>query len=224
MSRWLMLSLGLIVGMAAGSAYLSINRAENFPEKVPTHWNINMEPDGFANRDDQFQVFWLMPVASIAVFALLCALPWLSPAHFKIDDFRRVYDYIVFLIVAMLTSIHGVVLYGQAHGQLSTRWFLGGFFLFFGLLGNVLGKVRKNFWVGVRTPWTLANDRVWNDTHRLAGRLFVGVGLLGVPLLFLPVPIESLFIIVITAIMAAAIIPAVYSAVHYKKLQAQGQI
>ncbi len=119
MSRWLMSSLVLVVAVAASSAYLSANRAQYFPERVAVHWDINMEPDGFAYRDDVLQVFWVMPLAGVGVFALLCALPWLSPAQFKIDDFRRVYDYIVFLVMAMLAYIHGVLLYGQSHGELS---------------------------------------------------------------------------------------------------------
>ena len=60
-----------------------------------------------------------------------------------------------------------------------TRAMLAGLMIMFGLMGNVMGKVRRNFWVGVRTPWTLASDRVWNDTHRLAGQLFVGAAVIG---------------------------------------------
>src|SRR4029079_15304261 len=147
------------------------------------------------------------------------------PKQFELNSFRSTYGFITFVIMAFLVYVHGLTLWSAlGHKTDVPRAILAGMLLMFGLMGNVLGKVRRNFWVGIRTPWTLANDRVWNDTHRLACWLFVGVGLLGVPLLFLPVPVEALFVIVISAIMAAAIIPAGYSAVHYKKLQAQGQI
>ena len=56
------------------------------------------------------------------------------------------------------------------------RAMIGGMFLFFALLGNVMGKVRKNFYIGIRVPWTLASDRVWNDTHRLAAWMMVAGG------------------------------------------------
>ena len=65
------------------------------------------------------------------------------------------------------------------------RALIGGMFLFFALLGNVMGKVRKNFYIGIRVPWTLASDRVWNDTHRLAAWLMVGGGILGFLLVIL---------------------------------------
>jgi uncharacterized membrane protein len=220
MSRWLMLSLALVVAVAASSAYLSANRAELFPEKVPVHWDINMQPDGFAQRDDVIQVFWLVPMVGAGVLTLLCALPWLSPAQFKVDGFRRVYDYIVFLVMAMLAYIHAVLLYGQSHGHVSSRWFMGGFFLFFGLIGNVLGKVRKNFWVGVRTPWTLASDVVWEKTHRLAAWLFVAAGIGGFAAVMCGVSPLWCF----GGLIAAALVPVIYSLVLYKRLERAGQV
>ena len=59
------------------------------------------------------------------------------------------------------------------------RAFIAGMFLFFGLMGNVMGKVRKNFYIGIRVPWTLASDRVWNDTHRVAAWVWVAAGVVG---------------------------------------------
>src|SRR5207244_876606 len=159
------------------------------------------------------------------LLALFYALPWLSPKQFETDTFRGTYWFITFLIMAFVGYVHGLTLLSATGHRIDVlRAMLAGMLLMFGLMGNVLGKVRRNFWVGIRTPWTLSNDRVWNDTHRLAGRLFVGAALLCVPLLFLPVPVEALLIIVVLAIVHAAIIPAAYSAVHYKSLQARGQL
>ena len=81
--------------------------------------------------------------------------------------------------------MHGVLLYvvHQTVAKEATvdlgRAFIAGMFLFFALLGNVIGKVRKNFYIGVRVPWTLASDRVWNDTHRLAAWVMVAAGVIG---------------------------------------------
>jgi uncharacterized membrane protein len=87
------------------------------------------------------------------------------------------------------------------------------------VIGNVLGKVRRNFWMGVRTPWTLANDTVWAATHRLAARLMVAAGLLGAMAVWLGVPIAICFVLLI----AALLVPAVYSLVLYKRLEREGQ-
>ncbi len=212
----------LCLAVTVGAVILSAVVFPNLPPKVPIHWNIHGQVDGYGTSGFATT---LMPCIIIALMLLFAVLPWLSPKQFEINDFRETYWFLTFVILSLMAYIHGVTLWAALGHKIDVlRAILAGLLMMFGLMGNVLGKVRRNFWVGIRTPWTLANDRVWNDTHRLAARLFVGVGLLGVPLLLLPVPVELLFIIVITTILAAAIIPAGYSAVHYKKLQAQGQL
>jgi len=212
----------LCIAVTTATLIISAAVFTNLPAKVPIHWNIHGQVDGYGSPG---MAAFLLPVMMVALALLFAALPWLSPKQFEIDSFRETYWFLTFVIMSVMAYIHGVTLWSALGHKIDVpRAILAGLLLMFGLMGNVLGKVRRNFWVGVRTPWTLANDRVWNDTHRLAARLFVAVGLLGVPLLFLPVPLELLFVIVISGIMAAAIIPAGYSAVHYKKLQAQGQI
>ena len=110
----------------------------------------------------------------------LFALPWLSPRNFAVEGFRVTYDYVFFLVTVLFCYIEGVILWSQLRGDgFADRWLLGGFFLFFALIGNVLGQVRSNFWMGIRTPWTLASERVWNQTHRVGAWVFVAVGLVG---------------------------------------------
>jgi uncharacterized membrane protein len=89
-----------------------------------------------------------------------------------------------------------------------------GTFLWFALVGNVLGKIRRNFWLGVRTPWTLASDAVWVATHRLAARLMVSAGITGM--------ISALFgarlDVCVYYLVVAAVVPAIYSYVIYERL------
>lgn len=92
------------------------------------------------------------------------------------------------------------------------------------LIGNVLGNVRRNFWVGVRTPWTIASERVWNDTHRLAARLFVVAALAGLAVILLPLPLAAVSITTFVLIMAAALVPVFYSLWDYKRLQWRGEL
>jgi uncharacterized membrane protein len=168
---------------------------------------------------------FFVPGIMAALLLLFWVLPWLSPKQFELDTFQGVYWFISFVIMLFVAYVQGLTLWAAMGHRIDVlRAMLAGLLLMFGLMGNVMGKVRRNFWVGVRTPWTLANERVWNDTHRLAARLFVGVALLGIPLLFTPVPVEALLLIVVLAIVHAAIIPAIYSAVHYKSLQTRGQL
>lgn len=214
--------LALCIAITVTAFILSAVALPYLPPKVPIHWNIHGQVDGYGSP---LFATGLMPIISVAMLLLFAVLPWLSPKQFELDTFRSTYWFIIFVIMTFMVYVHGLTLWSAlGHKTDVPRAIFAGLLLMFGLMGNVLGKVRRNFWVGIRTPWTLANDRVWNDTHRLAGRLFVAAGLTGVPLLLLPVPVELLFIIVISLIMAAAIIPVAYSAVHYKKLQSQGQL
>src|SRR6185369_4711405 len=91
------------------------------------------------------------------------------------------------------------------------RVMMAGMFLFFALMGNLMGKVRRNFYMGVRTPWTLASERVWNDTHRLAAKMFVGAGVIGLAAVVLPVPLPAVIISVVVLMIIAGLTPAVYS-------------
>ena len=100
------------------------------------------------------------------------------------------------------------------------RALFGGIFGFLAIMGNYLSKVRRNFWMGVRTPWTLASDRVWNDTHRLAAWIWVAAGVIGFAMVVLGVSIIAAFVL----LFVSALIPVVYSFVHYKSLERRGAL
>ena len=88
------------------------------------------------------------------------------------------------------------------------------------LLGNVLGKVRRNFFVGIRTPWTIANEQVWNATHRLCAKTFFAGGLLGLVAVILRAP----FWLPVTAVIVAVLIPVIYSLMFYKQLERRSEL
>jgi uncharacterized membrane protein len=99
--------------------------------------------------------------------------------------------------------------YGLLPGVVPTRWNAAGMAIACVLPGNVLGKVRRNFWLGVRTPWTLADERVWYATHRLAARTMVGGGLLALVMTLGGLP-EFWTVVVL---MLAGMLPAAWSLV-----------
>jgi uncharacterized membrane protein len=158
------------------------------PEKIPIHWNIEGKIDGYGNK--QWALF-LSPGIILGLLGLFMALPWLSPKQFSLESFAATYGFIIVVVLATTAYIHGLTLWAAVAGQVDiTRAMLAGLMIMFGLMGNVMGKVRRNFWVGVRTPWTLASDRVWNDTHRLAGQL-LSARRRRPDLLILPIPCRS---------------------------------
>ncbi|MBC7853737.1 MAG: SdpI family protein [Pirellulaceae bacterium] len=191
------------------------------PEKVPIHWNVHGQVDGWGEKS----WVWLTPGIQVGLLLLFGAIPWLSPKQFEIDSFRSTYWYILLVLTAMFVYLHGLLVWAAWSGQVDiTRAMLAGMLIMFSLLGNVLGKVRRNYYVGVRTPWTLASERVWNDTHRLAARMFVGAGIIGLLAVVLPVPVAAAIISVVVLLMAAGLVPAVYSLVLYKRLQKLGEL
>ena len=153
------------------------------------------------------------------------ALPWLSPTQFALNSFSSTYEFIVLIVLVYLAYIQGVLLCTAINPQLSaTRAIAGGVCLMFASLGNVLGKVRRNFWVGIRTPWTIASERVWNTTHRLAAKLFVCAGAIGLVTVVAGLPPMPMFVIVLSTILFASLFPVVYSLYLYKVLEQRSEL
>jgi uncharacterized membrane protein len=187
----------------------------HLPGIIPSHWNAAGEIDRYGPRG------WLFtqPVVLVLVSLLWAVLPGVSPDKFRVAGFSETWWYCGMVVAALLAYIQAVLLWGVWTGSMPmARALLGGIGIGIVLLGNVLGKVRRNFWLGVRTPWTLASDRVWYATHRLAAKTMVAGGLaaLGAALLDLP------FYVGTAAILMGALVPAAYSLVYYKRLEGAG--
>lgn len=190
----------------------------SLPARVPTHWNTRGEIDGYSAR---WTLFVMIPGAMAFMLGLFALLPWLSPKHFEVDSFRSTYLYLMLVTVTFLAYVHALTLMASlGHAWHTGEAIGGGVCVLFILLGQVLGKVRRNFWIGVRTPWTLANERVWDATHRFAAKTFVFGGAGGLLLTLVRAPFWAWF----GVLMAGALVPAVHSLVYYKRLQRLGEI
>lgn len=221
MNRWLIYDVVLTLAALGVSIFLGLIRPDLMPAEVPIHWGISGQPDGFVRGSEVLPYLLIVP-GVMAFFVLLSlALPWLSPRQFGIDRFRRTYNYLMALVLTLFAYIHGVALAAGLGADVNmTKVLIGGMFLFFALLGNVLGKVQRNFYVGIRTPWTLADETVWIRTHRMAAWLWVAGSLLGFVAVLADVPVEVCF----AFILVMALAPVVYSLVLYKRLERQGRL
>jgi len=201
--------------IAAGLVY-SLALYSSLPALIPIHWGIDGRVDDWAPK--QWAAYF-GPVFGAVLLLVLLALPKLSPRQFEVQGFRRTYDYITVLLVGLFGFIHVVSLQAALNPHLdSGRWIVGGLMLLMALLGNVLGKVRRNFWVGIRTPWTLASEDVWVATHRLAARMLLTAGALGVLVAVLGMPPA----ISLGLLMVALFFPVVYSLVLYRRADSCG--
>ena len=204
--------------LTLATTVVTIAAYPRLPDQIATHWNIHGVVDAYGSKN---YAAFILPAVMVGLLLLFRALSWLSPRSFEVESFRPTYDYLVFLITALMAYLHIITLWAGAHPVINvSRFFLGGLFLFFALMGNVLSKVRRNFWMGVRTPWTLASERVWNDTHRFAARIFVLVGLLGLILVIAGVsPLIAFLLLALGAVLSVA-----YSLLDYKHLEKRGQL
>ena len=221
MTRWFWLSCGLVaLALAAVLVVLFAVPQDALPEKVPIHWNASMEPEGWIARDRIASILFLFPGIMAAMVGLNWLLPKISPKKFEVETFRRVFDHVMFLVVVLLAVIMGAQLWAIFTGEMPGRVFVGAFFLFFAFMGNVMGQVQRNFWMGVRTPWTLASEPVWIGTHRLAAWLWTAVGIAG----FVAVLVGTPFLIAFAVLMAAALYPVIHSYLLYRRLDQQGRL
>ncbi len=222
MNRWLLVSWTLTGLAFLAQGYLYLFRHELIAlDPVPVHWNIHGQPDHYVPRDDLFWYIMLSPLSMLVMTLLTYVLPWLSPKHFEVDLNRQLYYYVMFLVVLMMGALGGVISLVYLRPEMNfLRWLLGVFSVFFILLGNVLGKMPRNFWIGVRTPWTLANQTVWTKTHRLSAWMFVLAGCVGVAAAFL----DLTYWVFLGIIIVSVLIPIIYSLVVYKRMQAAGQL
>jgi uncharacterized membrane protein len=208
-SRW----FGLVVAVLAGA--VSVWAYSRLPPMVATHWSLQGTPDGYSSR------LWaaiVMPLVIVGLTGLFNVLPKVDPRH---------ENYAKFLNTYWLIANAALVFAGVAHALIVTnalgytvqvdRLLPVGVGLLFAFLGNYLTRVEPNWFIGVRTPWTLSSDAVWRKVHRTAGWLFVLAGLVIAAGAFAP---RRAFVpLFVTAIVVAAGIPVVQSYVLWKREQ-----
>ncbi len=220
MTRWLVVTIALAI-LALGASYYVYNvQYDQLPEKIPTHWGLEGQPDKFTPKQDAWFHFYALPGLLVGWVFLTWLLARISPEDFSVDSFQETYGYLMALVSCLFAYMHGVILWNTLHPNFGfLKAFSVGFFLFFALLGNVLGKTRKNFWIGIRTPWTLADERVWNKTHRQAGWIFVIYGVLGAALALLT---DISPLILLGGFIFVAAYTVFYSYVLYRRLHPAG--
>jgi uncharacterized membrane protein len=162
----------LIVAMFAAAVWAW----PQLPERLPIHWNIYGDVDGWGNR---FMGLLFLPLMVLGIYFLLLLLPLVDPGKVNYQNFGKAYAAIRIAFVVFMTAIYAVMLlnaFGHTVNMSTVVLLMTG--LLFIVLGNFLSKIRPNWFVGVRTPWTLSSKLSWDKTHRLAGWLFMLMGAL----------------------------------------------
>lgn len=196
----------LLVLLAADIVY-GLLMWPSMPEIVPTHWGISGEADGYGPA-------WIialgLPATALATYALLLFLPLIDPRRRNYALFEDTVRFLRWLLVLSTIGLHVVLVRVALGADIDVDFVIRlGVALLFTLLGNRMGRMRQNFFIGIRVPWTLSNEEVWNRTHRFAGRLWVVGGLAMIAAAFLPPPAGvAVFVAVATVLV---VVPIVYS-------------
>ena len=207
MSRWLVGSFVITIAawIAWGAVFMN---GPVFPEKMPIHWDINMQPDGWAPGSTA--AWWLMLFpATITILTGLCVLlPKLAPGSLHDDSTRSRFDFALFALNLFALILAVLVFIGMQSGDLPVRWFLANLFLLFGALGWSMIGLKPNPWIGVRLPWTTNNEAVWNRTHAFTAQVWIATAAFGVGAIIAGAPplacLVGFFIAVFTPIVASA--------------------
>jgi uncharacterized membrane protein len=144
------------------------------PDRIPIHWNLAGEVDGYGGK---FTGLLSMPLLASVAYLLCLVLPKIDPGRANYPSFDAAYFVIRLSALTMLVFVDTCILlvaFGHAIDMGRIMPIAVG--LLFIVLGNVMGKIRPNWFVGIRTPWTLSSRRSWNQTHRLGGWLFFVMG------------------------------------------------
>lgn len=204
-------------GLVALSFAVSLYALPRAPETVATHWNAAGEPDGSMAK---LPGLLLLPALAAGVVALLAVVPRIDPLGANVAAFRRHYDWFVVLFAAFMAYVNGLaVAYNLGYDVNVSRMLYPALGLLFAFLGVVLDEAKRNWFVGIRTPWTLSSDEVWDRTHELGATLFKLSGV--VALLGVLVPEYALWLVV-GPVAASAAITTVYSFLVYRRLDGDG--
>ncbi|WP_372996069.1 SdpI family protein [Lutispora sp.] len=208
--------LPLILMIIAAFA-ISIYFYPMLPDRIPTHWNFKGEIDGYSGK---LSGAYMLPVMNLAMYGLFIILPSIDPRRENYKLFSSTYIYFRYLFHIYFLGMHVIVIAAALGYNVDTgRLVMLAVSLLFMLMGNVMGRVKHNYFVGIKTPWTLASEEVWKKTHRLAALLWTIAGFLGAVFALLRVNLGWIFIIIL---MVPALVPVIYSYIIFNKMRKTG--
>ena len=204
----------LVLLMIIGAGIAGLLLWNQLPEQMASHWNENDQVDGYMSR---FWGVFLMPLMTLGLFLLFLVIPAIDPLKANIAKFRGVFNLFLVFIIGFMLYIHALTLLwslGYTGFEMS-KAMLPAMGLLFILVGYLMRKAKRNWFIGIRTPWTLSSDYVWDKTHQLGAILFVASGVLAFIGGFFGGMLA--FWLFFVPLMASAIFLVVYSYVLYQR-------
>ena len=189
------------------------------PDRIVSHWNAAGQADGYMSK---FWGLFLIPLIMTGFVALFAVLPRIDPYKKNYEKFRDYYEGFILLFVFFMLAIQIQIILWSIGYQISPNLtfpvLIGILFIYIGFL---LGHAEQNWFVGIRTPWTLSSKTVWKKTHQLGGKLFIIAGVISCAGIFAG---AYAFWLILVPALAVAVITVAYSYYEFQKeLKSQGK-
>ena len=183
------------------------------PDIIPTHWGISGRIDATGPKYMLF-VFWGL---ALFVNVIMLFAEKIEPKKGSYAKFPKVFNILRVFITALLCGLELLTIafaFNPDFADMNSIMYITMGFMFV-LLGNYMPKVKHNYTFGIKVPWTLASENVWNKTHRMAGPLWIAGGIVMMGGVFMPP--EAAFVIMFAVILLLVIAPMVYSYIEFRK-------
>jgi uncharacterized membrane protein len=201
-----------VLGIILLSFIIGICLYPQMPEEVASHWNAQGQVDGYMPK---FWGLFLMPIISAGMFLLFVLIPRIDPLKENIKKFRKYFDRFVVLVIGFLFYIYLLTIFWSMEMRFDMIQVLTpAFAILFYYCGVLTENAKRNWFIGIRTPWTMSNEKVWDKTHKIGGKLFKISGVIA--LLGILFEDYAIFIIIVPVILVA-IYTVVYSYFEYQK-------
>lgn len=162
--------------LIGGMLLLAAFTWSHVPDRLPVHWGVSGRPDGYGGK---FEGLLAVPLMMLGIYLLMIFVPRIDPGRANYERFAGPYSTFRLALTVFFAAMYGVMhLWFRGitvNMSISVSFIVGALFL---LVGNMLGKLRPNWFIGIRTPWTLSSKRAWIKTHRLGGWVFIVSGIL----------------------------------------------
>jgi len=203
----------LILFLVVISFAIGIYIYPQVPQQIASHWNTSGEVDGYMSR---FWGIFLMPIISLIMAILFVVIPRIDPLKNNIQQFRKYFDGFIILIFLFFLYIYGLTLYWNLGNVFNmTRFMIPAMAVLFYYCGILIKNSKRNWSIGIKTPWTMSSDVVWDKTHKIGAKLFKASGV--ICLLGLIWPFSAMWF-VLMPILFSTLFVFVYSYLEFKKL------
>lgn len=184
------------------------------PEKVPLHWNVEGEIDRYGDKSELILIPILLP---LLVYILFTIIPKIDPKG-KIKYMGNKYNTLKTLLTLFMSVLALIIIYIAQHENLyNPNYIILLIGLLFAVLGNYFKTLRTNYFIGIKTPWTLENETVWKETHKLAGKMWLVGGILIILASLLLNERANLTLFAIITVVIT-LIPVIFSYLKFQKL------